>query len=191
MFPLELMLLPGEQTSLHIFEMRYRNLLKAVENENGLFGIPYFTKDGSHELGSLVRLIDVVKRYPGGESDIIVEGIQVFKLLNLHEGNGEEYPVGEAQVLDEYVTWLAGDEVNKELEALREIIGPKADILKKEEYRYMMRIVNSLGLTHEQKHSFLKINNMSAQEKHVARLLKLSRLIIVQEKQIEGGIFPN
>lgn len=192
LFPLGVMLLPGEQTALHIFEPRYRKLLEQVESGKGLFGIPYAVPDENYDLGALVRLIEVSKRYPNGESDILVEGIQVFALDQFTPGSSPDaFPTGEARIIDRYVTWMAGEKVNEELRALREAIGPKADILKDEEYRYMIRIVNSLGLNQEQKYQFLKIANEEKQENHIARLLKLSRLILNQEKRIEGGFFPN
>ena len=40
MFPLELVAFPGEELPLHIFELRYQQLLEDCEEEKVTFGIP-------------------------------------------------------------------------------------------------------------------------------------------------------
>ena len=41
MFPLRIFLFPGEQTTLHIFEPRYLQLITECLENNVCFGIPY------------------------------------------------------------------------------------------------------------------------------------------------------
>lgn len=78
MFPLAILPLPGELVPLHIFEPRYRQLLQDAETNDITFGIYFSHEINQARLGSLMRLESVIKRYGGGESDIIVKCEDVF-----------------------------------------------------------------------------------------------------------------
>ena len=79
-FPLSIFLLPGEETYLHIFEPRYRQLLEDVEQEGIDFGIYYKSDENKSSIGSKMELVRVVKRYETGESDILVRCTGLFYL---------------------------------------------------------------------------------------------------------------
>ena len=83
MFPLELVAFPGEELPLHIFELRYQQLLEDCEEEKVTFGIPTYINKRL-EYGTEMELLKVVKRYPTGASDIICKGIRVFKLVDFY-----------------------------------------------------------------------------------------------------------
>jgi Uncharacterized protein, similar to the N-terminal domain of Lon protease len=99
MFPLSIFPLPGELVPLHIFEPRYRQLLHDAETKDIPFGI-YFTHTANDQkLGSLVKLESVIKRYSGGESDIIVKCIDLFELKKLLKTYRDKlYPGGEVNL---------------------------------------------------------------------------------------------
>ena len=78
-FPLELVVYPGEEVALHIFEDRYQQLIKDCEEDNITFGIPTYI-DGKMQYGTEVTLIEVVKRYPSGASDIKCKGLSAFEM---------------------------------------------------------------------------------------------------------------
>lgn len=96
MFPLTLLPLPGELVPLHIFEPRYRQLLSDCETSDISFGI-YCNHDLNQEkVGSLMKLESVIKRYPTGESDIIVRCIDVFSMNKLYRNfSNKLYPGGD------------------------------------------------------------------------------------------------
>lgn len=98
MFPLTIFPLPGEMVPLHIFEPRYRELLKDAEERDISFGIYFNHKLNVDKLGSLVKLESVIKRYPGGESDIIVKCQDIFTMGTLYRHFKEKlYPGGEVE----------------------------------------------------------------------------------------------
>ncbi|RXG15699.1 hypothetical protein DSM03_10268 [Leeuwenhoekiella aestuarii] len=79
MFPLELVVFPGERLALHIFENRYQQLITDCELQDITFGIPvYINRKLSY--GTEVRLERIKKRYPGGASDVVCRGLRVFKI---------------------------------------------------------------------------------------------------------------
>src|SRR4051812_19079260 len=48
LFPLPIVLLPNEVLPLHIFEERYRQMLKDVGEDRNMFGLPYFEPEGAY-----------------------------------------------------------------------------------------------------------------------------------------------
>ena len=80
LFPLTLLPLPGELVPLHIFEPRYKQLLEEAETHDLSFGIYFSHESNASKIGSLVKLESVIKRYPGGESDVIVRCLDIFFL---------------------------------------------------------------------------------------------------------------
>jgi len=96
MFPLSIFPLPGELVPLHIFEPRYRQLLEEAETKDMTFGIYFNHTSNTEKLGSLVKLESVIKRYPGGESDIIVRCLDLFTMDTLYRTYKDKlYPGGE------------------------------------------------------------------------------------------------
>lgn len=192
MFPLNILPFPGEQAALHIFEPRYRELLSDVEASGSMFAIPFPESNGVMNFCSVVSLVTVTKRHPGGESDIVVVGEFIGKVSRFEDpGQGKLYAVGDVDLFNGFSDTEAGTLVRKELEELRQTIGPKADVLLGNEYRLLHVIVSSLGLTPEQKLSFLKLRTETARQQYVSNLLRFTRLIVAQEQKIENGVFPN
>lgn len=192
MFPLNVILFPGEQTALHLFEPRYRQLLADIEPNDRMFGIPYPEEDGKLRYCTVVELVSVTKRHAGGESDIIIEGKFLGKMRSFYDPAPDRlYAGGTVEVIDQLSSGKAGEQVISELDQLRQTIGPKAEALNTEEFAYLSRIIGSLGLPTEQKLRFLKLNDPDAREQLLANLLRYSRLLIEQERNIQNGIFPN
>ncbi len=96
MFPLAILPVPGELVPLHIFESRYRQLLQDLETSDVTFGIYCSHEINKTRIGSLMRLESVIKRYPEGESDIIVRCQDNFTLdLLLRRFKDKLYPGGD------------------------------------------------------------------------------------------------
>lgn len=83
LFPLNLVLFPGVRLSLHIFEPRYKALINGCLERGLEFGINYVEEGHLHSVGCVASIVDVVKRYPDGRMDIIVEGMRRYRLLEL------------------------------------------------------------------------------------------------------------
>lgn len=100
LFPLQLVVFPGEQLNLHIFEARYRQLIADVEKSGKPFLVPTLTEEGMRPTATEVKLTQVVNRYPGGESDVRTEGGRVYFLEDFwNKIPGKLYPGGRASEL--------------------------------------------------------------------------------------------
>ena len=81
MFPLNMVLLPGEIKTLHIFEERYKQLVADCLDNEAHFGIPFMHQKAMGDYGIEVKISNVIKLYENGELDIAIEAIRVFKII--------------------------------------------------------------------------------------------------------------
>jgi ATP-dependent Lon protease len=85
LFPLGLVCYPGEPVPLHIFEFRYREMVRVCEDEGRPFGIVYSRDDAWAEVGCTARIRKVLARYEDGRLDIVTEGERRFRVEAVHE----------------------------------------------------------------------------------------------------------
>lgn len=83
LFPLGIVVYPGEWLNLHIFEPRYRQLIRECKDENKVFGIPPVIANRVQETGSIVEIKELVTEYDDGRMDIRVQGTRIFRMLEV------------------------------------------------------------------------------------------------------------
>jgi Lon protease-like protein len=86
LFPLNLVLLPGEQAPLHVFEPRYKELIGECLEENEEFGLVLADEDGIREIGTRAGVIEVLERFDDGRLNVVIEGRDRFRVVDLTEG---------------------------------------------------------------------------------------------------------
>ncbi len=82
-FPLGIVVYPGEHLNLHIFEPRYKQLITECYAEGKPFGIPPVLKNGIGEVGTLAQVTEIVEVYGDGKLDVKTEGLKVFRILEV------------------------------------------------------------------------------------------------------------
>jgi hypothetical protein len=82
-FPLGIVVYPGEMVNLHIFEPRYKQLVNECHAEGKPFGIPTIIDNKLNEMGTLVKITEIVKVYDNGEMDIRTQGLRIFRVLEM------------------------------------------------------------------------------------------------------------
>jgi Lon protease-like protein len=86
LFPLQVVLLPTEQTPLHIFEPRYKELIGDCLEGDEEFGLLLAEPDGMRTVGTRARIAQVLDELPDGRLNIVVEGGERFRLVELTDG---------------------------------------------------------------------------------------------------------
>src|SRR5258706_12161063 len=82
-FPLSIVVYPGESLNLHIFEPRYKQLINECFAEKKSFGIPAVVNDKVCEMGTLMEITEISERYEDGKMDIKTRGQKVFRVLEI------------------------------------------------------------------------------------------------------------
>lgn len=80
-FPLGIVVYPGEELNLHIFEPKYKQLINDCFETKKPFGIPTVIDGKIVEMGTVVIIKEISNRYDDGQLDIKTEGVQPFKIL--------------------------------------------------------------------------------------------------------------
>lgn len=171
--------MPGEMVPLHIFEPRYRQLLEDAEKRDIEFGILYNHTANEQKLGSIVKLESVIKRYPGGESDIIVKCLDIFTMNTLHRTFKDKlYPGGEVE------RWLvdlkkpAPRQLQKEFETYLKLLL----ISRSEGITSLYHIANELSLDNLDRLKFITRDENKKEAFLFSRLRYQSTLVMEAEK---------
>jgi ATP-dependent Lon protease len=86
LFPLKVVLLPTEQIPLHIFEPRYKELIGECIEDDAEFGLVLSDDEGLRRVGTRARVTDVLERFDDGRLNVVVEGGERFRLVELTSG---------------------------------------------------------------------------------------------------------
>ena len=177
MFPLSLMPLPGELVPLHIFEPRYKELLLDAETTDTTFGIHFNHEMNSDKVGSLMRLESVLKRYPGGESDIIVKCIDVFTMDKLYRNfKNKLYPGGDVRLWKVDQDQIPGHHLYELFLVYQDL----RNITQHSAIFTMYEVANELGMDLQDRYRFLTLP-IEKQESFLQSRLKFQIHILQQE----------
>ncbi len=128
LFPLNIVAVPKERIPLHIFEPRYKQMIKDSIKTGDPFGIVLKDDKGVKSIGCSVKIIRVLNEHPTGEYDIIVQGLQCFRIKEKTQENNQLW-IGK-------VTYLEDNE------------SASADLLDKTRDQYL-HILLKLGLNED------------------------------------------
>ena len=158
MFPLRIFLFPGEQTTLHIFEPRYLQLVSECLSNNEFFGIPYQGKTTLSELGSLVKVNQILKKYESGELDVLIECQSNFKIHHFQNKNEHKlYPLGSLSKIQKKTFNPSEQLIEHASKYLRHLLDDSKES-KREELISLNNLTNLVNLTDEEKIKFIGLS---------------------------------
>jgi Lon protease-like protein len=99
LFPLGIVLLPTEIVPLHIFEERYKLMIRECLDSGDEFGIVWLSGDGLREVGCTAGVSEVLKELEDGRMNILVGGGRPFRLLRRIDDM--PYPAGDVEMLED------------------------------------------------------------------------------------------
>ena len=91
LFPLDIVVVPKERIPLHIFEPRYKRMIKDSIKTGDSFGIVLKDGKGVKSIGCSVNIIRVLKEHTSGEYDI-TEGLMFSLPLSISENSYKVIP---------------------------------------------------------------------------------------------------
>src|SRR5437879_4299928 len=120
LFPLALVLLPTERVPLHIFEPRYKELIGECLAENREFGLVLEDGNGRREVGTCASVIEVLQVFDDGRMNVVVEGKDRFRLLELTDGR--VFLTGDVEPIDDDLDPPADADVERAVGAFRKLV---------------------------------------------------------------------
>ncbi|MFD0861281.1 LON peptidase substrate-binding domain-containing protein [Sungkyunkwania multivorans] len=196
MFPLQVVVFPGERVPLHIFEERYQELIRDCETEAITFGIPPYINN-KMQFGTEISLERVVKKYPNGASDVVCVGSRIFKIEKFYENfPGKLYAGAEVtfpERIDDSVTSIKMKAFEM-IQKLFKLIGAKSTTY--EDSFNSFTFAHTLGLSIENEYELLKFTYESERLKFIIDHLGTTIPIIkemhrTQELIMKNGHFRN
>ncbi len=159
-FPLQIVVFPGEQVNLHIFEPRYQELIRDCETEGLNFGIPAFVNGNVQTTGTEVRLSEIVKKYPGGESDIRVVGERIYFIQKFYpKAEGKLYAGADVEwkKIDMRGNPAMRAQIAEQVQELFQLLGVKKDLPKDADRFSVYDVAHHLGLNLQQEYELLNL----------------------------------
>lgn len=198
-FPLGIVVYPGEQLNLHIFEPRYRQLIKECAESKKPFGIPPVINDKINEIGTVVQVKEISKIYEDGKMDIKTEGMQVFRLLEmintlpdkLYNGAIVSYPDN-----DEKGNRTLMQGIVKGVKQLHKLLNIEKQFPKPDEELGSYDVAHHAGLSLGEEYELLELMQERQRQEYLKRHLKkvipvLAEMETLKEKVKLNGHFKN
>jgi Lon protease-like protein len=126
LFPLDLVLFPHTILPLHIFEERYKEMIKDCLENQWAFGMLAMQGDTVKNIGCTASISQVVERFPDGRLNILVRGERRFEITNLNQDRS--YLRGTPEFQDDEMKEQASEDVRMRAVKLRDRLLELANI---------------------------------------------------------------
>jgi uncharacterized protein len=198
-FPLGIVVYPGEQLNLHIFEPRYKQLIKECFETKKPFGIPPVIDNKLSETGTLLKVVEITTVYEDGKMDVKTEGLEVFTILEvikelpdkLYSGAIVNYPEntlrGSMALMETIIIAI------RELHKLLKI---SKDFKKPDELLNTYDVAHHAGLSLPEEYELLQLMYELQRQEYLKRHLKkilavIAETEVLKEKVKLNGHFKN
>ena len=199
LFPLQMVIYPGERLNLHIFEPRYKQLIRECEHNQTTFGIPAFIDNKVMPMGTELRLLSIEKRYENGELDIKTQGIGIFKMIEFYAVTPNKlYPGADIQRLkmNDDSDLILNEKILTHIEQLFKILNINKKLPKSPSLFRVFDIAHFIGLNLEQEYALLtlpsELERQEFAEKHLEKLLPVVESMEDSKRRAQmNGHFKN
>jgi uncharacterized protein len=198
-FPLGIVVYPGEQLNLHIFEPRYKQLINECTTEKKLFGIPSIIEDRLQDFGTLMQITEVTTVHDNGEMDIKTKGDKVFRVLEvikeipekLYSGAIVNYPPNHEQGSSDLMRRVVNS-----IRELYKLLKVEKEFTKEDAQLNSYDVAHHVGLSLQEEYELLNLMFESQRQEYLKRhLTKVLPMVAemehLKEKVKLNGHFKN
>jgi Lon protease-like protein len=198
-FPLGIVVYPGEALNLHIFEPRYKQLINECYTGKRPFGIPTVIDNKVQDYGSLMEVTEMSHLHDNGEMDIKTQGLKVFRILEvikevpdkLYNGAIVNYPDNYERGNPEMM-----NKVMKSIRDLHRLLKVDKNFIKEDDQLKSYDVAHHIGLSLEEEYELLGLLDERQRLEYIKRhLTKVIPLIAGMEQLKEkiklNGHFKN
>jgi hypothetical protein len=199
-FPLNIVVYPGEVLNLHIFEPRYKQMIRECLAGQKPFGIPPVVENNLCEIGTLIEIVALAKEFPDGSMDIRTKGVSVFRILHrmdevpekLYSGAIVTYPPNVTETGD---TDLARNIV-AEVKRLYDLLNVSEKFPAGKDFMLSYELAHLVGLNLDQEYEllgiFTELQRLEYLRRHLNNIIPVIReLEHIKERIQRNGHFRN
>jgi len=198
-FPLAIVLYPGEELNLHIFEPRYKQLIKYCADNKKPFGIPSVINNQINEIGTLAEVVEISKVYDNGEMDIKTKGSSVFRILEIvKEVPDKLYSGAIVNYLHNYANGNKKlmQKVIEDVRQLHKILKVNKQFKKSDDELLSYEVAHHIGLSLEEEYELVglmeEIQRQEYLKRHLTKiLLVMAQMETLKQKINQNGHFKN
>lgn len=200
LFPLQLVVYPGEKLNLHIFEERYKQLISECFNGTKAFGIVAYFKETVQDYGTEAEVTSIEKIYPDGRMDVRIKGIRTFKIDEFYEkAENALYPAGLVKFDHEYMQYpineLAEEEISKKLKEilikLSQILDVNKNLIPSKPQNMSFSIAHYLGMPLEKEYLLLLTRHENERQQLLIEYLETALPDIKKRERMKSIIALN
>jgi uncharacterized protein len=198
-FPLNIVVFPGEDLNLHIFEPRYKQMIYECHTQKKLFGIPAVIENKMQDFGTLMRIAEVTKTYDNGEMDIKTIGDKVFRILEviddipekLYSGAIVNYPENKEKGNPEIMRRMINS-----IRELHKLLNVSRDFKKEDQEVNSYDVAHHVGLSLQEEYELLNLMDERQRQEYLKRHLTkvipmVAEMESLKEKIKLNGHFKN
>ncbi len=198
-FPLGVVLYPGELLNLHIFEPRYKQLISECLAAKKPFGIPTVIENKVQDFGSLAEITELSKTHGNGEMDIKTKGLKVFRILELiKEIPDKMYSGAIVNYPDNYLTGntLMMQKLMNSIHDLHQLLKVTKEFKKEKGEINSYDVAHHIGLSLEEEYGLLVLlderQRLEYLKRHLTKVIPmLASMEQLKEKIKLNGHFKN
>lgn len=193
-FPLGIVVYPGESLNLHIFEPRYKQLINECFNAQKPFGIPTVIDNKVQDYGSLVEITNMAKIYDNGEMDIKTKGTRIFRILEVIKEIPDKMYSGAIVNYPENHTKGNPDLMQKVMSSIRELhklLKVNKEFTKEDRELKTYDVAHHIGMSLEEEYELLGLADERQRQEYLKRHLTKVIPMVAGMEQLKEKIKLN
>ena len=193
-FPLGIVVYPGEHLNLHIFEPRYKQLITECSEQKKAFGIPTVIEKKMQDYGSLVTITEVSKVYDNGEMDIKSKGERVFRILEVIKEVPDKLYSGAIVNYPDTREHGSIEQMRKVMEGIRDLhklLKVTKEFPRPDEEMRCYEVAHHIGLSLEEEYELLGLLDERQRQEYLKRHLSKVIPMVAGMEQLKEKIKLN
>ncbi|MEP7259107.1 MAG: LON peptidase substrate-binding domain-containing protein [Flavitalea sp.] len=194
-FPLGIVIYPKEKLHLHIFEPRYKQLIKECNEQKKPFGIPTAIDNRLQDMGTLAEIMTIEKEYENGEMDINAIGIKIFRSLEvikivpnkLYSGAIVNYPENHLEDGNEKLMLTIVNGVRE----VHRLLNISKDFKKPDHELNTYDVAHHAGLSVHEEYEFLGLFRELQRQEYLKRHLQKVLPMLMEMEQLREKVKLN
>jgi Lon protease-like protein len=196
LFPLSIVVYPGERLNLHIFEPRYKQLINECYTGAKPFGIPAIINNKLNEMGTRVGITEIVHiNETTGEMDIKTKGLSVFRILEIIKQVPEKLYSGAIVNYPENTeNWSNRELMQKVITTIRklhQLLNISKDFLKPDNELTSYDLAHHAGLSLEEEYELLSLLREEQRQEYLKRHLGKVLPVLAEMETLKDRIKLN
>lgn len=193
-FPLSIVVFPSQTLNMHIFELKYRQMINDCIELKKPFGLITVIDNKVQDHGTLMEIIEVTKTYETGEMDIKTKGKKIFITLEhivqipdkLYSGSIVSYPKNQLKGRRYMMAKLISL-----MNVLHDLLKLKDPHEKEGVELWSYDLAHSVGLTLEQEYELLSFTDELQRQEYLRRHLSEVIPVVIEMEALKRKIKLN